>query len=304
MKKFYLIILLSLTINIQFIEFAQAVPGSFFRGIFKFFKGGTDDVIKNADDLIRNNSGQGNKIFKSEQEIDDLLKNLELDKSYKTAGSSQESLVLEKIGAESHLSEFKSLKESSLPFYVKKLKNKNSRLRADDLLEVENFFENDLFDNLFNNPSAENDTFYKFILLNWIGKIYYNSRYYNNPVNENRILLVCSNLDQVFYFSLFMEKEPRRVFLSNHKKFTDNNKILPAQELFVTEDSDYIKIMSTKPKKGNEWPSHYFTIYQDQNFYYDHVKLGNISPEIIKNKVKNNPTGKNNCSKATNEGLL
>ena len=67
MKKFYLIILLSLTINIHFIEFAQAVPGSFFRGIFKFFKGGTDDVIKNADDLIRNNSGQGNKIFKSEK---------------------------------------------------------------------------------------------------------------------------------------------------------------------------------------------------------------------------------------------
>jgi hypothetical protein len=101
-----------------------------------------------------------------------------------------------------------------------------------------------------------------------------------------------------------MEKEPRRVFLSNHKKFTDNNKILPAQELFVTEDSDYIKIMSTKPKKGNKWPSHFFTIYQDQNFYYDYIEFGNISPEIIKNKTKNNPTGKNNCSKATNEGLL
>ena len=304
MKKFYLIILLSLTINIQFIEFAQAVPGSFFRGIFKFFKGGTDDVIKNADDLIRNNSGQGNKIFKSEQEIDDLLKNLELDKSYKTAGPSQESLVLEKIGAESHLSEFKSLKESSQLAYVKKLKKKNSRLRADDLLELENFLEEDLFDNFFNHSSSENNVFYKFIVLNWIGKIYKSSQYYNNPSNENRILLVCSNLDQVFYFSLFMEKEPKRAFLANHKKFRDNHKILPAQELFVIEDSDYTKIMSTTPKKANEWPSHYFTIYQDQNFYYDHVKLGNISPEIIKNKVKNNPTGKNNCSKATNEGLL
>ena len=57
MKNFYLIIFLSLAINIQFIEFAQAIPGSFFRNIFKFFKGGTDDVMKNAEDLIRNNWG-------------------------------------------------------------------------------------------------------------------------------------------------------------------------------------------------------------------------------------------------------
>ena len=75
----------------------------------------------------------------------------------------------------------------------KKLKNKNSRLRADDLLEEENFFEDDLFDNLFNNPSAENDTCNKFILRNCVGKIYHNYRYYNNTVNEKRILIVCRN---------------------------------------------------------------------------------------------------------------
>ena len=51
------------------------------------------------------------------------------------AGSPQESLVLEKIGAESHLSEFRSLKDSSRTAYVKKLKNRNSKLKAKDFLE-------------------------------------------------------------------------------------------------------------------------------------------------------------------------
>ena len=56
-----------------------------------------------------------------------------------------------------------------------------------------------------------------------------------------------------------------------------------------------------------QYQEYFFLIFQQiyyQNFYYDYIKSGNISPEIIKNKTKNNPTGKNNCSKATNEGLL
>jgi len=116
-------------------------------------------------------------------------------------------------------------------------------------------------------------------------------------------LLVCSNIDQVFYFSLFMEKEPKRAFLANHKEFK-NNKNLLAQELVIIEDNDDVKIMSTMPVNDNKWPSHYFTIYKDQNFYYDQSNSGYVSPEVIKNKIFNNPKGKNNCSKATNNGLL
>ena len=48
----------------------------------------------------------------------------------------------------------------------------------------------------------------------------------------------------------------------------------------------------------------FFTIYKDQNFYYDQSNSGYVTPEAIKNKVLNNPMGKNNCSKATNNGLL
>ena len=48
MKRFFLVFILSLIINIQFIQFVQAVPGGIFRNIFKIFKGSTDDVIKNS----------------------------------------------------------------------------------------------------------------------------------------------------------------------------------------------------------------------------------------------------------------
>ena len=100
-----------------------------------------------------------------------------------------------------------------------------------------------------------------------------------------------------------MEKEPKRAFLANHKEFK-NNKTLLAQELVIIEDNDDVKIMSTMPVNNNKWPSHYFTIYKDQNFYYDQSNSGYVTPEAIKNKVLNNPMGKNNCSKATNNGLL
>ena len=73
--------------------------------------------------------------------------------------------------------------------------------------------------------------------------------------------------------------------------------------------------MATRPQK-HKWPENYFTIYNDQNFYYEKISSGKISPQIIKNKthqispqiIKNkahkNVFGKNNCSKATYNGLL
>ena len=101
-----------------------------------------------------------------------------------------------------------------------------------------------------------------------------------------------------------MEKEPKRAFLVDHKKFKNKGSVLPIQELVIIEDNDDVKIMSTMPANNNKWPSHYFTIYKDQNFYYDRSNSGYVAPEAIKNKVLNNPMGKNNCSKATNNGLL
>ena len=45
MKKIFLIFILSLIINIQFIQLAQAVSGGIFRNIFKIFKGYKKKVI-------------------------------------------------------------------------------------------------------------------------------------------------------------------------------------------------------------------------------------------------------------------
>jgi len=295
MKRFISIAILSLIMNIQFIEYAQAVPGGAFRNFFKLFKGSGDDIIKKADDLIKNGTGQGNKIIRSE---DDLLKNLEIERGYKAAGPKQEPLVLEKVGVDSHLTEFRNLKESSRTSYIKKLRKKKTKLDPKDLLE------DDLLEISDNDTSSNNSTFIKYIIANWVGKIYRTSEYYNKPNYEDKMLLVCSNIDQVFYFSLLMEKEPKRAFLVDHKKFKNKGSVLPIQELVIIEDNDDVKIMSTMPANNNKWPSHYFTIYKDQNFYYDQSNSGYVTPEAIKNKVLNNPMGKNNCSKATNNGLL
>ena len=44
-------------------------------------------------------------------------------------------------------------------------------------------------------------------------KVYNNSDYFSKPKTEEKMLLVCSNIDQVFYISLLMEEEPKRAFL-------------------------------------------------------------------------------------------
>ena len=129
-------------------------------------------------------------------------------------------------------------------------------------------------------------------------------RFLYKPTKDNKILLVCSNKDEVFYFSLLMEKEPKRVFLVKNLKLKNDEKTLPNQELSVLEDTKTMKIMSTLPDKDYDWPLHYFTIYNDQNFYYENIRLGNVSPQIIKDKAMKKTPSKNNCSKATNEGLL
>jgi hypothetical protein len=200
---------------------------------------------------------------------------------------------MNKVGAEAHVKELKNLKNTSRNDYIKIIRKNGDEFIDNDLLE---FFEDD--------SSSTNSIFKKVIILNWIGKIYNNSDYFSKPTKDNKILLVCSNKDEVFYFSLLMEKEPKRVFLVKNLKLKNDEKTLPNQELSVLEDTKTMKIMSTLPDKDYDWPLHYFTIYNDQNFYYENIRLGNVSPQIIKDKAMKKTPSKNNCSKATNEGLL
>ena len=116
------------------------------------------------------------------------------------------------------------------------------------------------------------------------------------------MLLLCNTENDMFYISLLMEQEPKRAFLEEHIR-NDNNNVnkIKTQELAVLQDSEEIKIMSTLPESGNEWPSNYFTIYNNQGFEYDYL---NLNVDFIKNKA--NPTKKHkyNCFKATEKGLV
>ena len=105
---------------------------------------------------------------------------------------------------------------------------------------------------------SEEDKFRKFVIFNWIGKIYRVSNYFNKPVFEEKSLLVCRNVDQIFYIALLMEKEPRRAILIKHEKFKESIKKIPSQELFIIEDTDNRKIMTTWPR-DTEFPEHYLS---------------------------------------------
>ena len=290
MKRFVSVVILSLIIDIQFIQLAQAVPGGIFRNIFKIFKGSTDDVMKN--------SGKMDEVLSG-------MKKKSVNESI--AGPTQESLIIEKVGANSHLTELNSLKSSTRAGYIKKLKKQKFKLEGED--EALEYIFDEKSSSSSSTTTTNNNLFEKFIIINWIGKIYNNSDYFSKPKTEEKILLVCSTIDQVFYFSLLMEEEPKRAFLIKNIKLNNSKsrnsmstKTLPIQELIIIEDKDNVKIMVTRPK--DQWPENYFIIYDDQNFYYDRAYSGNVTPEDIKNKISQNPKGKNNCSKATYEGLL
>jgi len=290
MKRFISIAILSLVIDIQFIQLAQAVPGGIFRNIFKIFKGSTDDVMKN--------SGKMDEVLSG-------MKKKSVNESI--AGPTQESLIIEKVGANSHLTELNSLKSSTRAGYIKKLKKQKFKLEGED--EALEYIFDEKSSSSSSTTTPNNNLFEKYIIINWIGRVYNNSDYFSKPKKEKKMLLICSNVDQVFYFSLWMEEEPKRAFLIKNIKLNNSKsrnsmstKTLPIQELIIIEDKDNVKIMVTRPK--DQWPENYFIIYDDQNFYYDRAYSGNVTPEDIKSKISQNPKGKNNCSKATNEGLL
>ena len=290
MKRFISIAILSLVIDIQFIQLAQAVPGGIFRNIFKIFKGSTDDVMKN--------SGKMDEVLSG-------MKKKSVNESI--AGPTQESLIMEKVGANSHLTELNSLKSSTRAGYIKKLKKQKFKLEGED--EALEYIFDEKSSSSSSTTTPNNNLFEKYIIINWIGRVYNNSDYFSKPKKEKKMLLICSNVDQVFYFSLWMEEEPKRAFLIKNIKLNNSKsrnsmstKTLPIQELIIIEDKDNVKIMVTRPK--DQWPENYFIIYDDQNFYYDRAYSGNVTPEDIKSKISQNPKGKNNCSKATNEGLL
>ena len=292
MRKFFHLISWLITLNILLVTHSYAIPGGIFKGIFNLFKSGGDDVIKSADDVLRGTKNQGENVINTS---DDLLRDIKNKQIGNTSAQADEAIVLEKIGANNHIVEFKTLKKSSRSDYIQHLKRHGDELIDNDLFDV--------YENITSDNSKYPTSFKSYVLLNWIGRIYIKSNYFNKPKFEDKTMLVCKNIDQVFYLSLLMEQEPKRAFLTKNLKFKKNTKNISSQELFIIEDTEKRKIMVTWPV-NTEFPQNYFVIYPNQNFYYENPSSGTVSPEQFKKYLSKRKSFKNKCFKATESGLL
>jgi len=292
MRRFFHLIPWLITINILLVTPSKAVPGGIFKSIFNLFKSGGDDVIKSADDVLRGTKNQGENVINTS---DDLLRDIKNKQIGNTSAQADEALVLERIGADNHIVEFKTLKKSSRTDYIQHLKRHGDELIDNDLFDV--------YENITSDNSKYPTSFKSYVLLNWIGRIYIKSDYFNKPKFEDKTMLVCKNINQVFYLSLLMEQEPKRAFLTKNLKFKKNTKNISPQELFIIEDTERRKIMVTWPV-NTEFPQNYFVIYPNQNFYYENPSSGTVSPEQFKKYLSKRKSFKNRCFKATESGLL
>ena len=292
MRKFFHLISWLITLNILLVSPSYAVPGGIFKSIFNLFKSGGDDVIKSADDVLRGTKNQGENVINTS---DDLLRDIKNKQIGNTSAQADEAMVLERIGANNHIVEFKTLKKSTRSDYIQHLRRHGDELIDNDLFDV--------YENITSDNSKYPTSFKSYVLLNWIGKIYIKSNYFNKPKFEDKTMLVCKNIDQVFYLSLFMEQEPKRAFLTKNLKFKKNTKNISSQELFIIEDTEKRKIMVTWPV-NTEFPQNYFVIYPNQNFYYENPSSGTVSPEQFKKYLSKRKSFKNKCFKATESGLL
>ena len=292
MRKFFIPISCLIILNILLVTPSHAVPGGIFKSIFNLFKSGGDDVIKSADDVLRGTKNQGENVINTS---DDLLRDIKNKQIGNTSAQADEAMVLERIGAENHIVEFKTLKKSTRSDYIQHLRRHGDELIDNDLFDV--------YENITSDNSKYPTSFKSYVLLNWIGRIYIKSNYFNKPKFEDKTMLVCKNIDQVFYLSLLMEQEPKRAFLTKNLKFKKNLKNISPQELFIIEDTERRKIMVTWPV-NTEFPQNYFVIYPNQNFYYENPSSGTVSPEQFKKYLSLRKSFKNKCFKATESGLL
>ena len=251
MKKLITIVLLTLLINANFRTNANAFVGEIriiLRSIAKFLKGGADNTIKGGsktlDDLFKGIGKDSNR------SIDDVLKKTGLPKTDKFTNlntlTKDESLILERVGSEKHSNNYLAVNSNKIkPLkgrrWLKELAEEGAQEGIQEIGE-EGFQE--AAEKGLSNLSAEND-FYKYVKLNWIGRVYIRSDYYSQPKVEKKMLLVCKTKYEVFYFSILMEEKIKTALLIDHKSLLNEfYPTLPAQELVVLEDEDEFKVMT------------------------------------------------------------
>ena len=161
MRKFFHLISWLITLNILLVSPSYAVPGGIFKSIFNLFKSGGDDVIKSADDVLRGTKNQGENVINTS---DDLLRDIKNKQIGNTSVQADEAIVLERIGAENHIGEFKTLKKSTRTDYIQHLRRHGDELIDNDLFDV--------YENITSDNSKYPTSFKSYVLLNWIGRIY------------------------------------------------------------------------------------------------------------------------------------
>ena len=301
MKKLITILLLTLLINANFTTNANAFGGEIriiLRAIAKFLKGGADDSIKagskTLDDVFK-------RVGQSPEEA--ILSKTDKVANLKTL-TKDESLILERVGSEKHSNNYLAVNSNKIkPIkdrrWLKELVEEGSQEGFEEIVEggYQEAAEKGL-----SNLSVEND-FYKYVKLNWIGRVYIRSDYYSQPKVEKKMLLVCKTKYEVFYFSILMEEKIKTASLIDHKSlFNASYPTLPEQELVVLKDEDEFKVMSILPEVGR-YPKHYFTIFSNQSFNYDKRLSGTESPGVIINKASKGSYQNNRCYKGTKKGL-
>ena len=301
MKKLITILLLTLLINANFTTNANAFGGEIriiLRAIAKFLKGGADDSIKagskTLDDVFK-------RVGQSPEEA--ILSKTDKVANLKTL-TKDESLILERVGSEKHSNNYLAVNSNKIkPIkdrrWLKELVEEGSQEGFEEIVEggYQEAAEKGL-----SNLSVEND-FYKYVKLNWIGRVYIRSDYYNQPKVEKKMLLICKTQYEVFYFSILMEEKIKTASLIDHKSlFNASYPTLPEQELVVLKDEDEFKVMSILPEVGR-YPKHYFTIFSNQSFNYDKRLSGTESPGVIINKASKGSNQNNRCYKGTKKGL-
>ena len=291
-KKTIVVFFILLSVNCIHPQKANAAGGILLsiKAAIMGWKGLGDNVISSVDELLKGGKSQFEKLNKN---IDEILRDKGSNQITKSQDTIDQTVVLEKVGIETHSVEFKNLKNSSKSEFLNSLRKGGKEIIDDDFYE--------LYENL--TSSSEDSSFKGFVLINWIGKIYRGSNYFNKPELEEKILLVCKDQNQIFYIALFMEEEPKRAILFKHIMIDDSKGSILPQELFITEDSDKRKIMGTWPIK-TQYPENYFIIFSNQNFHYQNIASGETSPSDLKKNLIQKKTYKNKCYKATERGLL
>ena len=289
MKQKLIILILSLLILFNFQNKSHAIPIGPIKNIIvelvekipAFF----DDIFKrgkNVDEVVINNSSK---------EADNLSVVLK-----------DQDTILNKISNETHNNYLNNLKNNSNENIAL---NHGARVSKTAIKKTGKISEKltDLFDFDFSNN--EEIKIEPYILKSWVGKIYQTSSYFNQPRFEERMLLICKDRYQIFYFSIILnnQNDINRAYLTDQIDINKELSKFKKQELLILLDEDETKIMSTKPLSATALPSDYFVIKSNQLF--EHIK--NSDPEaVLRNNKKSRSKQQfdNKCYKAKLDGVV